>query len=196
MPVPSMMLLAATGGGVASITDSFNRANSGTLGTADTGQAWTTHAGTFSIVSNKASSTNASGVIAATLDASLADIDYSIDMTLHASGSSNPGMVFRWSDINNFFEFTVTASFCRLYRRLAGTFTSVGSSVLALSPGSTYTFRVHAVGSAITCYANGVAVISATNTALTTNTRCGIGVALESGNTNGALFDNLSIVPG
>jgi hypothetical protein len=34
------------------VSDSFNRANSGSLGSADTGQAWSLLAGTFGITSN------------------------------------------------------------------------------------------------------------------------------------------------
>jgi hypothetical protein len=180
------------GAGGATVTDSFDRANASTLGTADSGQAWTTNAGVFSIASNQASSSSSGGSFTATLDAGIADIDMRIDVVIGAS-NSNPGVVFRSVDISNFWHFTVAAGSWFLYKRVANSYTSMGSGS---GPGSgTHTVRVVAVGSNIEVYINGFSKITTTDASHSTATKHGLGTSLLSGNGSGCQFNDLTITP-
>lgn len=176
---------------ITSVTDSFTRANAGTLGTADTGQAWTALGGTWSIASNKATNADASGTFLATLDTGFANVDVAVDVTIKA-GNSNPGLIWRSADINNHWHFTVSTSLYRVYKRVAGTYTQM-STHAGIATG-TYRLRAVANGSAWAVYIDGVQVASGTDSALSSNTKCGIGSALLTSNSAGADFDNFAAI--
>lgn len=93
------------------ITDSFNRANSASLGTTDTGESWSTLRGTaWAIVSNQASNSDtASNYPVATIALG------SQDTTTSVSVSQGCGPVVWVSDANNWwasFHYSSTSSGC------------------------------------------------------------------------------------
>lgn len=90
------------------ITDSFDRTDDATaLGTTDTGQLWTTHSGVMGINGNRAycptlgSIGTFTGSIA-TVESGESDVTIEITMPTARSAISFDGIVFRYSDNNNF----------------------------------------------------------------------------------------------
>lgn len=86
------------------VSDSFNRAD-GSLGTADTGQAWAVSSGTWGIVSNTAediTSVNGFAVLETGTTESITTVTL-----LNPSQSRSGGVICRWVSSNYFFSLTV-----------------------------------------------------------------------------------------
>jgi hypothetical protein len=138
-------------------TDSFNRADStSSMGSTDGSGTldpltWTAQLGTFGITSNQGYPFALSGGRAvATVDLSQANVDISLTST----SSNSAAIVFRYSDTSNFWIWwNDGTSNTALWKRVAGTFSQVGSS--HGSAGSSDVLRVVVVGSSITAYRNG-----------------------------------------
>lgn len=168
------------------IQDRFNRSN-GTLGTAETGQSWSTPAGSpnnpFTITSQQARPTvqdttfsiaQANMVL---IDAGTAN--YYAQATLTNIGSGDRlsadvlGIVFRYQDANNFsvlymdnLDFTLS-----ILNRVAGSYSF--TDVNTIDPADGMTIGIHASGATATLYWNGVPID--TGTALQTDeTRVGL----------------------
>jgi hypothetical protein len=164
------------------VSDSFNRANSGSLGSADTGQAWSLLAGTFGITSNQASGTN--GVQShATIDAGISDCTVAVDAVVFVPSIGETGMCFRATDTNNLWITNTTG----LFKRVAGSFTSMGS--FAYVAGD----RISAVlsGSSIVMKKNGVTILSVTDSFNSTATKHGLRV--NSDGTSVSRWDNFLV---
>jgi hypothetical protein len=154
------------------VYDSFNRADSATtLGNADTGQAWTILNGIFGISSNQAYIVSGSGDLAAVVNPALSD--GTLGHTLSLLGSTIR-LIFRSSDTSNYFNFQASSSGYSLYRRVAGTFTQIGS--YGTLPVQGDKMKVTINGSSITCYVNDVAVMTVTDTFNQTSTMHGFGI--------------------
>jgi hypothetical protein len=123
-------------------SDSFNRADAATLGTTDTGQAWSVQEGAgWSIETNKATPTTPSTATFTTIDEvpmEIATIDVgssrqsvSAVVTTVANGS-NAGLVARWIDGDNYLFATavhnIAELFFSVYEVVGGVFTELDSS--------------------------------------------------------------------
>lgn len=185
-----MTLGRKAAGGGPEVEDTFDRADSGTLGTTDTGQAWTTHAGTFEIVSDRAYSISSNGVFVSTVDAGFSDIDMSVVSDRLNVSTSDPGVVFRFVDINNYWSLTLSTQ-TYLHKRVAGTYTAVRT--LGGYGTGTHTVRITAVGSAIECFVGGSSIMTATDSDHSTATKHGIDASLGGQNTSGCYWNDLTV---
>jgi hypothetical protein len=163
------------------VEDYFTRADSTTtLGTADTGQTWTAHTGTWGISSNQAYLATRSGDSVATVDCGKSDIDFTCNVTLGADGTQ-PGIVFRATDDQNYLlaflnNSTGATDDIELYQRVAGAYTKLGTDYRF--PGdianTTITLRVVTSGTSIEIYADGTLRHSHTTSQFQTATRVGL----------------------
>ena len=175
----------------ATVTDTFNRANSTTtLGNADTGQAWAvfTTGAVFGITGNQAymvSSTN--GTTTAdwvAVDSTVADCTAQITVAVAAA---NCGLAARLSDENNTLLVNVGAgNALRLFRR-AGSYVELGGS------GSVVSSDVIALtmsGSTLQMKKNGVVILTVTETLNQTQTRHGFQINDAA---SGIRFDDFAV---
>jgi hypothetical protein len=153
---------------MANLSDAFNRADSTTsLGSADTGGAWTAQQGTWGILSNEGylATSAGDGQCVATLDASSADGTLSAKLSF--GNSPDFGLIFRFSDNNNYSVATNDVSFSAtlvLYKRVAGSFTSLGSAS-NMATGGTLSVELSGGTGNITVKKNGVSAITSSDTA-------------------------------
>lgn len=152
-------------------TDNFNRADSSSsLGTpSDGGSAWTAHVGTWGINSNQAYCSSVTSLACASVESSISDCE--VQATLAVVGSA-AGLVARLADSNNYILADEIASTVRLFKNVAGSFTSLGSYSGTTANGDVIKWR--GSGSSHTVYQNGVSRITATDSAGSSNTKHGI----------------------
>jgi hypothetical protein len=162
--------------GFSTITDSFNRANNGaTLGTADTGQAWTNQVGVLGVNSNTCyPATLSANEALATLDSTITDVKVKLTPTTMSTAGRFASVVGRYADNNNYYLAQTDTSNSQLYKRVAGTYTQLGSDAAAVAAGTVLELRC--VGSTISLWGNGVELVSVTDTDLTAGTNCGVRV--------------------
>jgi hypothetical protein len=162
------------------VADTFTRADSATsLGTADTGGAWTALSGTWGISSNQAyKPAGTTGI--AYIDSGKADCKIQVD---HSTVSGvNGGLAFRIVDASNYW----LASGNQLWKVQSGSFIAQGGTYLSFTNGQT--MQVVLNGSLITVLKNGVAVATAVDSFQSTATKHG----LRTDNTT-ARFDNFLV---
>ena len=166
---------ANEGGGTVSITDSFNRTDSATLGTADTGETWTSSAGSsgvFGISTNKAYMSTPQANSVAVLDTGITN--YSVGATF--TGTEDEwGLVLRYVDSNNYLLVSFDSQYWhRITTRIASTNTDrVSQGTTTISDGTLV--RVDVVGNAVTVYMNGIETLTYDLAgALSTGTKVGI----------------------
>lgn len=153
------------------VHDTFTRADSTTtLGTTDTGQAWTAHTGTWGIVSNQGYLVTQSGDSVATVNSTKSDID----MTCTIKHVTETSLVFRAIDNNNYLLVLVNNSNIELWRRVAGAYTQIATTATAHISGGVYVVRIVASGTSITVYEDGVSKIATTSSQFQTETRVGL----------------------
>lgn len=120
--------------------DGFNRADSTTLGNANSGHAWTENAGNQEIVGNALRGVS-NGIC--TLDSGLELV------TMHASGIFTAGsvaanvdfaIVLRFIDTSNFLYIELTGTLFQLVKMIAGTPTALASQ--AFTPVASTTYRI------------------------------------------------------
>lgn len=157
------------------LSDTFNRADAGTLGTASGGFSWTTVAATYGIASNHARATDFEG--AARAESDLSSVDHYVEMTMGSTPSLNyMGPAARFSNAAQTF-YTGFGQFeaadLRISKVVAGARTD-----LATSGGYTNAvgdvMRITPNGSSLDLSINGVSQLSTTDTAITTGTRGGM----------------------
>jgi hypothetical protein len=216
---PSMFPLDVRSAGVVlSVTgietaarDTFTRSvGAGGWGTATTGQPWSVNSG----AAGNWSVTGAVGRIAtatvnqlelATINVNSVEADPRAEFLLPVApiGSGISLWVStRFTDTSNYYYATLLITSgavpeLRLFKRVAGTGTQLGSTVTLNGPhvaGDRWVLQCSAIGSTIrargwksTQPAERGWHITATDTALTTGTRAGVGVRRETGNTNGTV---------
>ena len=156
---------------MANRSDDFNRAN-GSLGTpSDGGSAWVLHAGTWGVASNECQkSANDTTFEIATLEASSTQVEVQATLVVQA----NDGLVVRAADNNNFIMGQVTSGTLAIYKRVAGTFTQIGTNYSGTtSNGDVYKLTVDA-SNLISFYQNGTLRKSGTDSAGSSNTKHGL----------------------
>lgn len=152
-------------------TDTFDRAN-GTIGTpSDGGSAWV-DLGTqvWRVYSNTAGESTAGGTAGAYLEAS--DANAEVQATITTVGGS-PGLSARVADASNMLLVNIPSGAWRLYKRVAGTFTQLGSTSITTTATNDVVFLGVTSGSAITVKQNGTSKITATDSAGSSNTKHG-----------------------
>lgn len=151
------------------VLDTFTRANSTTtLGSAETGQAWTVGLGTMGVNTNKAYMV--SGPSGASLESGAADVTLSCLIT---HNGSDAGLVFRVSDATNYLMVRFGSGTLQVYRRVS-TFTQIASQAYSLASGATATLSVVMSGSSLTVFVNAVQQIALTETQWQTQTKHGL----------------------
>jgi len=162
------------------ITESFNTADSNTLGPDLT---WTEVVGDFDVVSNTAKNGGAAGTQAvARAEHDLSSVDHYSQATtsIVSANLAVAECLVRFSssadtsyDGAHVFYTTVSASaYTALGKRVAGVETELASNTGAL--GSSIVLKTYASGSTIKLYADAAERSSVTDTAITTGTRCGL----------------------
>lgn len=159
--------------GFSTITDSFNRADStSSVGTTDTGQAWSTLSGTCGISSNEFYASAVTGAQAcAVIDSGITDVRVKVTPTVFSS-NRYIGVVGRCVDDSNYYLAQADTASSSLYKKVAGAFTQLGGFGAAAVAGDVLELRC--VGTTISLYLNGSSLISVTDSSLTTGTKCGI----------------------
>lgn len=117
--------------------DTFNRAN-GSIGTADSGHAWSALSGTWTVNTNQAAQTAGGTVV---IDAGAANVDITFDLKVT---NNTAGIVFcadSDSDRLGVF-FNASTDTVALFKSDGGGSTTLASESLALTPLDTHTFRV------------------------------------------------------
>lgn len=173
--------------------DLFTRADStSSLGTATSGGAWTAVAGTWGIISNQGYLATRVGDSIATLATSSATMDITARITL-GTGSSNPGILFRYQDSTNYLLvlFALSNQKIDVFRRVAGTYTNISSNSVSIAASTAYTLRIVANGTTVTTYLNGVRVKVDTGV---TQFASSTGVGLRQDDATAARYDNLVVV--
>lgn len=177
------------------VSDSFDRANNASLGSADTGQVWTNYVGACGIDNNQAwAPTLVSGTAIALLDAGVADGTFSIAVSSRPlTGNRDDALLFRAAGGSDFLmaRHNAAVNLVTLHKCVAGSFTQLADA--ALTEPDPYTVTVVASGANITVSIDGVQYINHTlsagdQTAFGANTLVGMRVR----NIN-ARLDNLLV---
>lgn len=177
----------------ASITDSFNRADSATtMGSTDTGQLWVPNHGTWGINGNRAYevATAADNQETTVVQSGIADCTIAVTLAI---ATSQAGICFRCSDPNNLWVVlsTGTAGALQTYKRVAGTFTQLGTNGLPCANGDV--LSVVLSGSSITVKKNGTTVAACSGTDAHNATATKHGLYIFSISSTAARFDDFSI---
>ena len=169
-------------------TDDFNRADSSSsLGTpSDGGTGYTISSGTWGIASNQGRCVSSTAQSIAYTEASAANADVQVTLT---TISTDIGVVCRVVDSNNYILGTATGgSGYRLYKRVAGSFTQLGSTSVNI-PANGEVLKLTLNGSSLTLYSNGVSRVAATDSAHSTATKHG----LRANSDTSSRFDDFSV---
>lgn len=171
------------------LSDSFNRADTTAgLGTADTGQSWTSSYGPLGIASSRAYAPNAGGG-RAYIDSGLSDMDLSINLNVHDTGSEE-WVHFRAVDGNSFWRFGYAATGNYVLQKYTGS-GSPASTSTSTAPTSGDTIRVVTNVGNITCYVNGAVVAGVIDTYNSTQTK--VGVEIFKATSSSSRFDDLVV---
>lgn len=182
------------------IVDNFNRADStSSLGSTSTGsKAWTQHAGTWGIASNKAyvSNGHAGVTCLATVDSDVADGTISAVVS-STTGTATGGLIFRADGSGNQFvvEIYVDSAYTpKIYKGVAGSYSVIatGSSTTVAS-GSVLSVTLS--GGSIVVKDDGVTIVSVTDSSYNSNDRHGLYLTASAGSSSTLRFDDFSIQP-
>lgn len=147
-------------------SDDFNRADStSSLGSPVTGGPYTVQSGTWGISANRAY-TSAS-VSAAHVTVNLGVSNYVFSAVLPVLSASS-GLIFHWTDANNFYLWHSTTTDISLYRRVAGTFNQLWASTITRAANDKLTVCTR--GEEIYLYLNDKRRYSTTSQYATTTT--------------------------
>jgi hypothetical protein len=155
------------------VNDTFDRANSAvSLGTADTGQAWTAHVGTWGISSNQGylATTGGGSRDVAALDALAANAAALV--TLATVGSGTLGVNARLTDSLNYLITVFHSGSLFIQKVDAGATTTLSSKVLATANGDV--LKLTASGNALVSYVNDVEQLNASDAFNNTATSYGL----------------------
>lgn len=170
------------------VSDTFDRADSTTsLGSADTGQAWTALSGTWGISTNAAYLPGSASPAVAVIDSGKADL-IAIEAKIPAFGSATR-IVARVSAANTHILAQGEGTAYVLYKINAGTYTALGTGS-AVAPAAGDVMRLELRGDEIKMLVNGVVIYTATEALNQTVTSHGIsGVTAD-----GKRWDNFKVV--
>src|SRR3990167_4599383 len=146
-------------------SDNFDRGDSGNLGA-----NWTDDDAGFAIVSNKAVGATGGDQTYWSGTFNPASADYDVTVTLHHTGDVSELAFFGRRTASNNFYWVAMNTFSqtiKLYKRVTGSDTELGSYTGGYSVNNTYTFRLNMVGSTIKVYEGLDQRISITDTDIT-----------------------------
>jgi len=167
------------------VSDTFDRADSTTtLGSADTGQAWTANVGTWGIASNLGYVAAGAGQNVASLESSNADCDVTVTESTAASAT---GLVFRLSNGTNHLLTNSQSNGQHLYKNVNGYTDLATGGTVELANGDT--LKAVLSGSSVIIQLNGTQIISVTETTFQTNTKHG----LRSNGATAVRFNNFKV---
>lgn len=164
---------------MATITESFNKADSSTLGPDLT---WTELTGDTQIVGNRARCVSTYSGSANRADSDLASANHYAQIAVYIDGSDDgrgAGPIVRkdssatltcyllWVDVASAGNFRYT-----FYKVVGGSFTAIGSST-SVTVASGDVFRLSADGTTLSAYKNGTLLGTQTDSSISTGTRCG-----------------------
>lgn len=162
------------------VVDSFDRADSSTLGTSDSGHAWSTPSGFVSlgITGNQCYGTTA-GSCLGMLNPGFSDVDAQVTLSTRGAGSDDAvGIAFRMvsdSDTRGMYFRTVGTTKYELLKYWTGSPVTVRLGEGGV-PANGDVLRVIAIGPHMRCYLNGSLLIEATDSWSETGVRHGIQV--------------------
>jgi hypothetical protein len=126
----------------------------------------------------------------AVYDAGVNWTDYHAALTVRSTDDDALGVLFRYHDVGNYYRFSWDAQ--RTYRRLIkvenGIFTLLAEDNVPYSQGQTYQLEITAQGSALAVQIDGAAVLTVTDTSLSSGT-----LALYSWANDGIMFDTVLV---
>lgn len=177
------------------VSDTFTRADSAlTLGNAETGQAWGT-ASTWGVASGKGYLVNATGGGSdphAWVDSGVANGAIACDVTVSTTVENGlEGLLFNRLDGSNYFVVRISnnSDTISILRNLAGVRSTIASVALVLADAQTVAVRVVRAGSSILVYADGLLMISTTDSSHATATAHGVYASKVAS----ARFDNFRV---
>ena len=149
-------------GGGTTITDNFNRADS-ELSVSPSAEGWSwvnAITNTLSIATNELKNSGSNQTAEYYADSSLGGPDMEVEVTLtneFLTSTSDLKLGARWTDTDNNYHFkrSHNTNDFRLYRRVSGTNTQIGSAYAA-DPTPPYTVKIVVDGDQISGYVNGV----------------------------------------
>ena len=182
------------------VSDSYNRADSASVGSTDGGAlsplAWATGAGasllSYKIASNQLASNNSPSIEPMWVPVGFPDVRVQIDVTTLPDSGANLGLSLRATGVNDLFWFGVDfASGFKVYLQERE---SVGGGVINhVVSTSTYTapctLRVDMWGNQLYCHVNGTLIGTATSTFNQTATNHGV----WTNNDNTGTLDNFKV---
>lgn len=183
------------------LSDTFTDADGTSLSahTMNVGSGWTLHSGTWTIQSNHAESELVDGRIA-TAAGGISDGVLTCDIAPYDSGAtaSLVGVVFRYVDTSNFWLVQADSRLdtLTLFRNLAGSFTSQGTSAPVMSSLTSYALSITLSGTSIVVTLNGANTISITNSSHQTATRYGLRYGKTSAAVVSCQWDNFLLDDG
>jgi hypothetical protein len=183
------------------LSDTFTRADSAvSLGTAESGQAYTVHAGTFGISGNRAYSASDANNDRASADAGFSDGNFSVAVRGQIAGATiyrTPCLLFRGNDATNFLMLMLLAGTVYLHKCDAGVFTVLASPAQTTLDDTEYALRALCAGNDVQVYVNDVwkatHTLAGGNTKYAAYTRAGFRLAKNGSPTIAARWDNLLV---
>ena len=163
----------APGIGLTAVYDTFTRADSAlTLGSAESGQAYSVLAGTPGIASNRAYP--ASGNPLVLVEAGVANGLVSLTVAVSDTAAGKEQWIyFRAADANNFWRFGSSVTDLKLQKDVAGSLSTVATVAATVASGDV--LSVVLSGASILCYRNGALVTSTTDAQFQASTKHGFG---------------------
>lgn len=181
-----------------SANDDFNRADAAALGTSSGGGTWTDTgaAGGCRILSNKAMVDNVGGLKQSVIETGLANSTITVDWVASVSNKEQ-WVTFRYSDESNFwFVYALNNAGIditwKLYKKVAAADTEVNAAG-GYARNTLYALTIITVGSSITVKLGGTTVMTATDSALASNTKIGLGGSCDVAGENMDTWDNLVV---
>ncbi|NRF91517.1 fibronectin type III domain-containing protein [Paenibacillus frigoriresistens] len=159
------------------VSASFDGSDSTTsLPVAETGQSWTAITGTWGVSSNQAYPATSVADSVAVIDSTKSDGEVQVTFAQNPYAATNVRLYFRVVDANNLVMVqSGTGGVYQLFKRVAGTYTQLGSNTTGFTPANGDVVKVVLSGSSIAVYINGTQRLTATDAFNSTATKHGIG---------------------
>lgn len=163
------------------VYDTFDRADSASIGTADTGQIWTEDVGDLQISGNLLKTTTvSSGQAICSLESGLSNGRFSLTVNIGADLiTRNVGVIFRMTDANNFWvarpsKTSGGAGSVQIVKCVSGVFTTVANIAATVNANTEYTVMAVANNDIISLYFNGSLITEITDNFNAAATKAGV----------------------
>lgn len=172
------------GGPVSVATESFNKADSATLGP---DQSWTEMGGSIDIVSNTAEVQTSGAEMLARMDANLGSANHYIEAVISqapasfGTNHSNAGLIVRKDNTASTNYYMAEIAYgsspnqnITIYKCTGGTYTTLVNGTLGSAPAVPYTLRLEVEGTALRFKLNGATILSTTDATWATGNYVGL----------------------